>query len=75
MLKGTNQIYSKITSMTDGYENEFLILGSEKDYLRLYHAEYLEPFEKSKQKFRLLSSCTDKTAYIFDDLERKNVKN
>ena len=74
MLKGTNQIYSKITSMTDGYSDELLLLGSEKDFLRLYHADFLEPFEKSKQKFRILSSCTDKTLYIFDELERKNVK-
>ena len=50
MLKGTNQIYSKITSMTDGYSDELLLLGSEKDFLRLYHADFLEPFEKSKKQ-------------------------
>ena len=74
MLKGTNQIYSKITEMTDGFSDELLLLGSEKDFLRLYHADFLEPFIKSKQKFRILSSCTTKTLYIFDDLERKNIK-
>ena len=74
MLKGSNQIHSKITEMTDGYSDELLLLGSEKDFLRLYHADFLEPFEKSKQNFRILSSCSDKTLYIFDNLERKNVK-
>ena len=74
MLKGTNQIHSKMTDMTDGYSDELLLLGSEKDLLRLYHADFLEPFEKSKQKFRILSSCSDKTLYIFDNLERKNIK-
>lgn len=37
MLQGANQIHSKITEMTDNYNDEFLILGSEKDYLKLYH--------------------------------------
>lgn len=74
MLQGANQIHSKITEMTDNYKEEFLILGSEKDYLKLYHGDFLESFVKSKQKFRLLSSCSDKTEYIFDELERKNIK-
>ncbi len=74
MLQGANQIHSKITEMTDNYDDEFLILGSEKDYLKLYHGDFLESFVKSKQKFRLLSACSEKTAYIFDDLERKNIK-
>ena len=74
MLQGGNQIQSKITEMTDGFKDEFLILGSEKDYIKLYHGEFLESFIKSKQKFRLLSACSEKTTYIFDNLERKNIK-
>ncbi len=74
MLQGANQIHSKIIDMTDNYKDEFLILGSEKDYLKLYHGDFLESFVKTKQKFRLLSACSEKTAYIFDDLERKNIK-
>ncbi|MFB5609605.1 MAG: TrmB family transcriptional regulator [Nitrosarchaeum sp.] len=74
MLEGSNQIQSKITEMTDNFKEEFLILGSEKDYIKLYHGEFLESFVKSKQKFRLLSNCSKKTEYIFDDLERKNIK-
>jgi sugar-specific transcriptional regulator TrmB len=74
MLQGANQIQSKITEMTDNFKTEFLILGSEKDFLKLYHGDFLESFVKSKQQFRLLSACSEKTVYIFDDLERKNIK-
>jgi len=74
MLQGSNQIHSKITEMTDSYNDEFLIFGSEKDYLKLYHGDFLESFVKSKQSFRLLSACSEKTKYIFDELERKNIK-
>ena len=74
MLQGANQIQSKITEMTDNFKDEFLILGSEKDYVKLYQGEFLESFVKSKQQFRLLSACSEKTTYIFDNLERKNIK-
>ncbi len=73
MLQGANQIQSKITELADTFTDEFLILGSEKDYVKLYHGELFESL-KSKKKFRFLSACSEKTAYIFDDLERKNIK-
>ena len=62
MLQGSNQIHSKITEMTDSYKDEFLILGSEKDYLKLYRGDFLDPIVKSKQKFRLLRSCSEQTS-------------
>jgi len=74
MIKGENKIRSKLTSMFDGYSDELLLLGSEQDFLKLHHSDFLESFKKSKQKFRILSSCTSKTSYIFDELERKNIK-
>lgn len=74
MLQGMNQISSKIIEMTDSFSDEFLLLGSEKDYLRMYHGDFLEVFHKSKQNFRMLSSCSDKTMYIFDDIDRNKVR-
>ncbi len=74
ILHGENQIFSKITEMTDTYSKKFLISGSEKDFLKLYHGDFLEPFINSKKEFHMLSSCTEKTLYIFDDLDRKNIR-
>ena len=74
MLQGSNQINSKIGEMTDGFDKEFLVLGSEKDFLKLYHGEFLELFVKSTQPFRFLSGCTEKTKYVFDDLQRNNIR-
>jgi hypothetical protein len=74
ILHGTNQIFSKITEMTDTHSEKFMILGSEKDFLKLYHGDFLEPFVESKKEFYMLSTCTEKTLYIFDDLNRKNIR-
>jgi sugar-specific transcriptional regulator TrmB len=74
MLQGMNQISSKITEMTDNFSGEFLLFGSEKDFLRMYHNDFLEVFHKSKQNFKMLSSCSDKTMYIFDDIDRNKIR-
>ena len=74
MLQGMNQISSKIIDMTDSFSEEFLLFGSEKDYLRMYHSDFLEVFHKSKQNFRMLTSCSDKTMYLFDDIDRNKIR-
>jgi len=74
VLQGINQVQSKITEMIDNLKKEFLVFGSEKDFLRFYHADVFEPLQKSKLDFKLLSSCSDKSSYIFDDLDRNRVK-
>jgi len=74
VLQGINQIQSKIIEMVDNSKEKFLVFGSEKDYLRFYHSDFLEPLQKSKLDYKLLSSCSDKTNYVFDDIDRNKVK-
>lgn len=74
MLQGINQINSKIKEMIKSTEKEFLILGSEKDYLKFYHSDFLVPLDKSDIDLKLLTSASDKSMYIFDDIERSKVK-
>lgn len=74
VLQGINQIQSKIIEMVDNSKEKFLVFGSEKDYLRFYHADFLEPLQKSKLDYKLLSSCSEKTNYVFDDIDRNRVK-
>jgi len=74
VLQGINQIQSKIIEMVDNSKEKFLVFGSEKDFLRFYHADFLEPLQKSKLDYKLLSSCSEKTNYVFDDIDRNKVK-
>jgi sugar-specific transcriptional regulator TrmB len=74
MLQGTNQINSKIQEMITNHEKEMLILGSERDFLRLYHSDFLEPLNDSKVNYKFLTACSDKILYIFDEVDRTKVK-
>ncbi|MGI0027290.1 MAG: TrmB family transcriptional regulator [Nitrosopumilaceae archaeon] len=73
MLQGANQIHSKIKEMVGNTKTEFLVLGSEKDFLKFYHSNFFESLD-SKVDLKLLTSSSEKAMYIFDDIDRNKVK-
>jgi sugar-specific transcriptional regulator TrmB len=74
MLEGANQIHSKIKEMIANTTKEFLGLGSEKDFLKFYHSSFFEPLDNPKIDLKLLTSSSEKSIYIFDDIDRTKVK-
>ncbi len=74
MLQGQNQIVNKINELYGLAKNEFLVFGSEKDYLRFYHADFLDAMKNSKIDMKLLTSCSKNTMYIFNEIDSAYVK-
>ena len=71
MLQGANPINSKISDMLSNSKNEILILGSEKDYLKLYHSDTLLDIIEKKTNVRLITGCGEKTKYVFEGLKKQ----
>ena len=74
MLEGVNPINAKLNEMVSEAKNEIIVLGSEKDYLRLYHSDFLENITNKKCESKIITSCTDKTMYIFENIDKKQIK-
>lgn len=74
MLQGENQIHGKINDMIINAKKDFIVIGNEKDFLKFYHANFLEPLDKSPVELKVLTNSTDRTLYVFDEIERTNVK-
>ena len=74
ILQGENLIFGRINDMIINTKREFLIIGNEKDFLKFYHANFLEPLDKSEIKFKVLTNCSERTLYIFDEIDRTKVK-
>jgi len=74
MLQGENQIHGKINDMIINAKKDFVIIGNEKDFLKFYHANFLEPLDKSPIDLKVLTTCSDRTLYVFDEIDRTNVK-
>ena len=74
ILQGENQIHSKINDMIENSKKELVIIGNEKDFLKFYHANFLEPLDKSTVELKVLTNSSDKTLYVFDEMDKTNVK-
>ncbi len=74
MLQGENQIYGKINDMIINTKKEFQVIGNEKDFLKFYHANFLEPLDKSEVDLKILTNSSTRTLYVFDEIDRTNVK-
>jgi sugar-specific transcriptional regulator TrmB len=74
MLEGVNQINTKIKEMIKTTNDEFQIIGNEKDLLKFYHANFLDNFKDSEIDFKLLSSISENGLYIFDDSDRAKIR-
>ena len=74
MLQGDNQIYGKINDMIINTKKEFKIIGNEKDFLKFYHANFLEPLDKSDIELQILTDSSPRTLYVFDEISKTNVK-
>ena len=75
VLQGGNQVNSKIFDMILNAKNECRILGSEKDFLKFYHANFLDVLEEQKIDYKLLVPISDKSKYIFDNIDKSKIKN
>ena len=74
MLQGSNPINAKLREMISEAKEEIVVLGSEKDYLRFYHSEILDNLSAQKCNAKVITSCTEKTQYIFDNMDKKQIK-
>jgi sugar-specific transcriptional regulator TrmB len=74
MLEGSNPINSKLKEMISEANEEIVVLGSEKDYLRLYHSDFLDCFSANKCKSKIITSCSEKTMYIFENIDKSQIR-
>ncbi len=75
VLQGGNQVNSKIFDMILNSKKECRILGSEKDFMKFYHANFLDALEEHEMDYKLLTPISKKSKYIFDDLNKSKIKN
>jgi sugar-specific transcriptional regulator TrmB len=74
MLQGINQMTGKINDMIDNSKKSIQILASEKDFMKFYHAGFLERIKDSSADPQFISSNSRKTAYIFEGKLKEKVK-
>jgi sugar-specific transcriptional regulator TrmB len=74
VLQGGNQVNSKIFDMILNTKSEFRILGSEKDMVKFYHANFFEALEKRAIDYKILSPISKRSQHIFENMDSTKIK-
>ena len=74
VLQGGNQVNSKIFDMILNAKTECRILGSEKDMMKFYHANFFEALEERGIDYKILSPISKKSEYIFENMDNAKIK-
>jgi len=74
VLQGGNQVNGKIFDMILSAKKECRILGSEKDMMKFYHANFFEALEEQGINYKILSPVSKKSQSIFDGLDKTKIK-
>jgi len=74
VLQGTTSINIKITSMIRDSQKEFLMLGTEKDIARFYHADFFEMLDHSTLKARFVVCPAQKIPDFIEETDKDFIK-
>lgn len=77
ILEGQIQVYSKAKDMRARARQEVLVLGYEKDYLRLYHYDFMDTLDALMDAgvtVKLLTSFSSNSVDMFDGIRPETIK-
>jgi len=74
ILQGRNSILVKIEQMTKTANECIYILGSETNFIRFYHTDFVEFLKNVRVRLEILTTFSEKGNYVFEGLELENIK-
>ena len=73
-LNGHTQINSRLKEMIKTSKKEFLLLGSNKDFVRFYHDGIFDLLVKSKLEQKILGTKLNELKEFFKGINQKNIR-
>lgn len=74
ILKGQNSIISNINEMIGKAEKGLMLLGPERHFMKLYHADSLDLLESSRSEIRILTLCSANSIPIFEKISNAKIR-
>ncbi|MBM2818989.1 MAG: Transcriptional regulator, TrmB [Nitrosarchaeum sp.] len=73
-LQGRNSILVKLEQMVKESSESILVLGTELDFKKFYHTDFIELLQKTKSDLKVLSDYNKDKHHIFEDIPAKRIK-
>ncbi len=74
ILQGRNSILVKIERMVKSSEKEIMVLGSDTNFIKFYHTEFVNLLKKTKAELQVLTTYSKKGQFALDGIPLNNIK-
>jgi sugar-specific transcriptional regulator TrmB len=74
ILQGRNSILVKMDGMVKTAEKEVMVLGSENNFIKFYHTEFVNLLKKTKAELQVLTTYSKKGQFALDGIPLNNIK-
>ena len=74
ILQGRNSILVKIERMVKTSETDLMVLGSDTNFIKFYHTEFVNLLKKTKSELQVLTTYSKKGLFPLDGLPLSNIK-
>ena len=74
IVQGKVSIVGKLNQLINSAKKDVLLLGSEKDFVKFYHTDFIDSVKDAKINLKILMSSNNNAPYIVDELPAKCIK-
>ena len=74
ILQGRNSILVKMDGMVKTAKKEVMVLGSENNFIKFYHTEFVNLLKKTRAELQVLTTYSKKGKFALEGLPLNNIK-
>jgi len=74
IVQGKVSIVGKLNQLINSAKKDVLLLGSEKDFMKFYHTDFIDSVKDTKINLKILMSSNNIAPYIVDELPTECIK-
>ena len=74
IVQGKVSIVGKLNQLITSAKKDVLLLGSEKDFMKFYHTDFIDSLKDANTNLKILMSSTNTAPFIVDELPSKCIK-
>ena len=74
IVQGKVSIVGKLNQLINSAKKDVLLLGSEKDFMKFYHTDFIDSLKDTNSNLKILMSTNNSSPFIVDELPANCIK-
>ena len=74
IVQGKVSIVGKLNQLINSAKKDVYLLGSEKDFMKFYHTDFIDSLKNANTNLKILMSTSNSSPFIVDELPANSIK-